>query len=93
MTTNQNAFQLLARRDGICTGQEHADALSAAEPMRTGDRVYWTQDDEGGTVLDITEYAITIDWDCSGIETYALACGAIERIKPRTLRFSCSHKR
>jgi hypothetical protein len=62
-------------------------------PMVVGDRVYWTPDGELGTILAIDEFIIAIAWDFSGIETYSMSCGAVDRIAPRTKRFSCEYKR
>jgi hypothetical protein len=67
-------------------------STTAIEPMVIG-RVYWKPDDEGGTVLDMAEHWITIDWDLNGVEVYAWSSGAIELIEPRIERFSCEHKR
>jgi hypothetical protein len=66
---------------------------TSVEPMVVGDRVYWTPDDEGGTVLDVAADWITIAWDESGVEVYSWSSGAIERIESRTQRFSCGCKR
>jgi hypothetical protein len=57
--------------------------MTATEPMVVGDRVYWTTDGEAGTILAIDEYIIAVDCDFSGIETYSMSCGAVERITTR----------
>jgi hypothetical protein len=67
--------------------------MTALEPMIVGDRVRWTPDGELGTILAIDEYILAVDWDFSGIETYSMGCGAVDRIEPRTKRFSCGGKR
>jgi hypothetical protein len=89
MTPEQKreVFRSLSRLDDIQTGTEFAGA------MQVGDRVYWTPDGEAGTILAIDEYIIAIDWDFSGIETYSMCCGAIDRIATREERFACGRKR
>jgi hypothetical protein len=67
--------------------------MTAAEPLVVGDRVYWIPDGEGGIVLDVATEWITIDWDESGVEVYSWSSGAIDRIVPRSERFSCDRKR
>jgi hypothetical protein len=67
--------------------------MTATESMVVGDRVYWTPDGELGTIIAIDEYIVAVDWDFSGIETYSMGCGAVDRIAPRTKRFSCEYKR
>jgi hypothetical protein len=95
MTTEEKreAFASLSRNPGIYTGQEYAESLTAKDPMQVGDRVAWTVDDEPGTIVALTDRAIAIEWDSSGIEWYSCSSGAIERIKPVTQHFSCRFKR
>ena len=38
--------------------------------MQIGDRVYWTVDDEEGTVVCLNDSAIAIDWDLTGVEQF-----------------------
>jgi hypothetical protein len=87
------AFQSLAHSPGIQTGREYADMLACTEPMEVGDRVVWTIDGEPGTIVALTDSAIAIRWDESGIEWYSFSSGAIERIQPFTQRSTCRFKR
>jgi hypothetical protein len=66
---------------------------TATELMVVGDRVVWLPDGELGTLIAIDEYIIAVHWDFSGVQTYATCCGAVDRIAPRTKRFSCEYKR
>jgi hypothetical protein len=68
--------------------------MTATEPsMRIGDTVYWQPDGECGTVIASDEWILAVDWDESGVQTYATCCGAVERIVTRDSRFACGRKR
>ena len=88
----RRCFQELAQREDLCTGQKYADSL-AEEPIRCGQHVRWTEDDEPGMITAITEHAIQIQWEASGLrEWYSVWSGAVfDRIEPVT--FSCKFKR
>ena len=58
--------------------------------MQVGHHVRWAVDDEPGTITGITEHAIQIQWEVSGIrERYSFWSGVMERIQPVS-QFSCN---
>ena len=66
------------------TGQDYADSLLNKDRMQVGDLLEWTIDGEPGTILALSDLAIAIQWEETGIEWYSFWSGALARIKPVT---------
>jgi hypothetical protein len=78
------AFHRLSHTPGIRTGQDYADSLLNKDRMQVGDLLEWTIDGEPGTILALSDLAIAIQWEKTGIEWYSVWSGALARIKPVT---------
>ena len=62
------AFQRLSHTPGIRSGQDCADSLLNKDRMQVGDLLEWTIDGEPGTILALSDLAIAIQWEETGIE-------------------------
>jgi hypothetical protein len=68
---------LFALPFGRCLSPQPYRAQSA---LKKGDRVVWNLDFEQGGVTSVTEHALSIDWDESGVKVYPCTSGALEHI-------------
>ena len=77
------AFRRLSQTPGIRTGQDYPDSLLNGS-AQAGDPVEWSIDGELGRILALSDSAVAIQWNQSGIEWYSFWSGALARVKPVT---------